>query len=106
MEEINSMIPDDRIVSKIVFIRDEKVILDLHLAELYGVETRALKQAVRRNRSRFPEDFMFELTDSEVESMVSQFVIPGKGKRNLGGARPFAFTEAGVAMLPGEEQQN
>lgn len=65
--------------------------LDFDLAELYGVETRALKQAVKRNLDRFPTDFLFELTKSEVDEMVSQNVIPGRGK--LGGALPFAFTE-------------
>ena len=71
--------------------------LDYDLAVLYGVETRALKQAVRRNLNRFPPDFMFELTGDEVRLMVSQTVIPGLGK--LGGAAPMAFTEQGVAML-------
>lgn len=85
------------IASKIVTIRDEKVILDVHLAELYEVETRALKQAVRRNRYRFPNDFMYELTEAEIEDVVSQNVIPSK--KHLGGAVPFAFTENGVAML-------
>jgi len=85
------------IASKIITIREEKVILDVHLAELYEVETRALKQAVRRNRDRFPDDFMYELTDAEIEDVVSQNVVPSK--RHLGGAVPFAFTENGVAML-------
>ncbi len=85
------------IASKIITIRDEKVILDIHLAELYEVETRALKQAVRRNRERFPNDFMYELTDNEIEKVVSQNVIPSKS--HFGGAVPFAFTENGVAML-------
>jgi hypothetical protein len=71
--------------------------LDFHLAELYGVETRALKQAVRRNPERFPADFMFELDPEEAGILVSQSVIPGLGK--LGGAAPMAFTEQGVAML-------
>lgn len=85
------------IASKIITIRDEKVILDIHLAELYEVETRVLKQAVRRNRERFPDDFMYELTYSEMEEVVSQNVIPSK--KHFGGAVPFAFTENGVAML-------
>ncbi len=85
------------IASKIITIRDEKVILDVHLSELYEIETRALKQAVRRNKDRFPNDFMYELTDNEIEEVVSQNVIPSK--RHLGGAVPFAFTENGVAML-------
>lgn len=91
------IIPEETIVKKIVVLRNEKVILDVHLAELYGVETRALKQAVRRNINRFPPDFMFELTDKEITAVVSQNVIPQK--KYLGGAKPFAFTETGVAML-------
>ena len=71
--------------------------LDVHLAELYGIETRTLKQAVRRNIERFPRDFMFELTDNEVDILVSQNVIPSR--KHFGGAIPFAFTETGVAML-------
>lgn len=71
--------------------------LDFELAELYETETRTLKQAVRRNSNRFPEDFMFELTNDEMNHLVSQFVIPSKSK--FGGASPFAFTEQGVAML-------
>src|SRR5437016_9231496 len=71
--------------------------LDFDLAELYGVETRALKQAVRRNLDRFPADFMFILSTGEIKNLVSQTVIPGRGK--LGGATPMAFTEQGVAML-------
>jgi hypothetical protein len=90
-------IVEEKIIQKIVLLREEKVILDVHLAELYGVETRALKQAVRRNIDRFPTDFMFELTEEEIEAVVSQNVIPHK--KYLGGAKPFAFTETGVAML-------
>jgi hypothetical protein len=89
---------DEGIIRKIVHLREEKVILDVHLADLYGVETRTLKQAVRRNIDRFPaDDFMFELTEDEIDIVVSQNVIPHK--KYLGGSRPFAFTEAGVAML-------
>jgi len=96
----NSKLPTNQeavIASKILNLRGENVILDVHLAGLYEVETRSLKQAVRRNMDRFPHDFMFELTDIEIDSMVSQNVIPSKS--NLGGAFPFAFTENGVAML-------
>lgn len=71
--------------------------LDNDLAKLYAVETRVLKQAVRRNINRFPDDFMFELTDDEIDLVVSQKLIPSK--KIFGGARPFAFTEQGVAML-------
>lgn len=90
-------VPEAIIAGKIITIRDEKVILDVHLAELYGVETRTLKQAVRRNKDRFPGDFMYELTETEIDTVVSQNVIPSK--RHLGGAVPYAFTENGVAML-------
>lgn len=69
---------EEKIIKRITLLRDERVILDLHLAELYGVETRALKQAVRRNINRFPCDFMFELTEDEVDAVVSQNVIPKK----------------------------
>lgn len=93
---------EETIVGKIFQLRGAKVILDVHLAEIYGVETRVLKQAVRRNIERFPaSDFMFELTEDEIDGMVSQFVIPGPGRKYLGGTKPFAFTEAGVAMLSG-----
>jgi hypothetical protein len=87
------------VTDKIYSIRGQKVMLDFDLALLYNVETRTLKQAVKRNRDRFPEDFMFQLTALEIENMVSQNVIPTKGR--LGGAVPFAFTEQGVAMLSG-----
>lgn len=85
------------IENRIIELRGHKVMLDFHLADLYEIETRVLKQAVRRNSNRFPSDFMFELSDNEIDSLVSQFVIPSKSK--LGGAVPFAFTEQGVAML-------
>lgn len=71
--------------------------VDRDLAELYGVQTRALKQAVKRNSERFPSDFMFEATDDDINFMVSQSVIPSK--QHLGGAKPFIFTEQGVANL-------
>lgn len=91
------LIPHEQIVRKILVIRNEKVLLDVHIAELYGVETRTLKQAVRRNMERFPEDFMFELNDEETADVLELGLLPNK--QNLGGARPFAFTETGVAML-------
>ena len=86
-----------KIGRRIFLVRGQKVMLDFDLAELYGVETRALKQAVRRNLDRFPADFMFELSTAEIKTLVSQTVIPTRGK--LGGATPMAFTEQGVAML-------
>lgn len=82
---------------RIYLIRGQKVMLDFDLAQLYRVETRALKQAVKRNLKRFPDDFMFELTRKEVDLLVSQNVIPSRGK--LGGGIPMALTEQGVAML-------
>lgn len=98
MEDKNKqLIPTEQIMNKIFLLRGEKVMLDVHLAEIYSVETRALKQAVRRNMDLFPGDFMFVLNDSEIEIMVSQNVIPSK--QHLGGSKPFAFTETGVAML-------
>jgi len=96
-KEYKLIIREEVIASKIFTLRDERVILDVHLAELYEVETRALKQAVRRNKDRFPNDFMYELTGAEIDDVVSQNVIPSK--KHLGGAIPFAFTENGVAML-------
>ena len=88
---------EDTIHSKIYFIRQTQVMLDRDLAKLYKVETRTLKQAVKRNIERFPIDFMFELTEEEISLMVSQSVIPSK--KHLGGSKPFAFTEEGVSML-------
>jgi hypothetical protein len=88
--------PTELIQSKVHLIRKEKVLLDRDLAEMYGVETRVLKQAVRRNKDRFPGDFMFELSDDEFQNLRSQ-----TGTSSWGGTRyaPMAFTEQGVAML-------
>lgn len=97
MNKKSNLIPNDKVLRSIIVIRDERVILDLHLAELYSVETRSLKQAVKRNMDRFPGDFMFELTEDEIDEVVSQNVIPSKS--HFGGAKPYAFTETGVAML-------
>ncbi|MDP1784405.1 MAG: ORF6N domain-containing protein [Sulfuricurvum sp.] len=96
MTELTTSI-DETIKTKIYTIRGLQVMLDRNLAELYEVETRALKQAVKRNIDRFPNDFMIELSDIEIDFMVSQSVIPSK--QYLGGAKPFAFTEQGVSML-------
>jgi hypothetical protein len=95
---MNAPLPSETISPMIHWIRGEKVILDRDLAVLYGVETRALKQAVRRNPERFPEDFMFELTDSEFRNWRSQFVISKTDRQGLRHV-PMAFTEQGVAML-------
>jgi len=91
------ILKEANLASLIYFIRGEKVMLDTDLAKLYNVETRVLKQAVRRNLDRFPKDFMFALTGEEIDHMVSQGVIPSK--QIFGGAKPFAFTEQGIAML-------
>jgi hypothetical protein len=91
-------IPVERIESSIYIIRGEKVMLDRDLAALYGVTTKSLKQAVRRNSGRFPDDFMFELGDTEFEDWRSQFVTSEADRRGLRYA-PMAFTEQGVAML-------
>lgn len=92
------VIPAERIERSILLIRGQKVMLDSDLAELYGVATRVLVQAVQRNRERFPEDFMFQLTKEEFDNLRSQSVISSPG---WGGRRypPYAFTEQGVAML-------
>jgi phage regulator Rha-like protein len=93
-----NIISVETITSCIHFIRGEKVMLDRDLAELYGVETKVLKQAVRRNIKRFPEDFMFELTYKEESFLRSQSVtLEGKGKHSK--YLSMAFTEQGVAML-------
>jgi hypothetical protein len=86
-----------RIEGLIYAIRGQKILLDSDLAGLYRVETRVLKQAVRRNKKRFPDDFMFELTKEEDQSLRSQNVILKRGKHSK--YLPFAFTEQGVAML-------
>ena len=80
---MKDLIPIETITNKIYLIRDQKVLLDRALAELYGVETRTLKQAVRRNIKRFPEDFMFELTKDEEDLLRSQIVMSKAYKTGL-----------------------
>ncbi len=92
------VVPDEIVMNKIYFIRGHKVMLDRDLATLYGVETRVLKQSVKRNIGRFPDDFMFEMTAQELENWRSQFVISNADKMGLRYS-PFCFTEQGVAML-------
>ena len=87
----------DNIERMIYIIRGVKVMLDRDLAKLYKVKPIALRQQVKRNIERFPNDFMFQLSEKEVDSMVSQNVIPSR--KQLGGHLPYAFTENGVAML-------
>ncbi|MBL7899121.1 MAG: ORF6N domain-containing protein [Crocinitomicaceae bacterium] len=98
MKEEKLTVPDELLLTKIYLIRGQKVMIDRDLAELYGVQTKVLKQAVKRNIHRFPEDFMFELSDNEAEILRSQFVT---SRLNWGGSRylPMAFTEHGVLML-------
>lgn len=93
-----ALVPVERITQSILILRGHKVLLDSDLAALYGVETGVLIQAVKRNRDRFPEDFMIQLTAAEWAALRSQFVISNDGR---GGRRyaPYAFTEQGVAML-------
>lgn len=91
-------IPDEVVMSKIYVIRNEKVMLDRDLAELYGVNTRVLKQSVKRNISRFPGDFMFEMSGTEFKDWRNEFVTTAEDKKGLRYA-PFCFTEQGVAML-------
>jgi len=94
----NLAIPTEIIASKIYLIRGQKVMVDRDLAELYGVQTRVLKQAVRRNIDRFPTDFMFELTNDEFRDWRSQFVTSKGDKKGLR-YNPMTFTEQGVAMF-------
>jgi len=94
---MKKFIPQEMVERRILVVRGQKVMLDRDLAGLYGIETRVLTQAVRRNINRFPEDFMFQLTKEEATLLVSQNVIPSK--RSFGGRFPYAFTEQGVAML-------
>ena len=90
--------PDEVVMNQIYYIRNQKVMLDKELAELYQVSTGALNQAVARNMKRFPEDFMFQLSEKEWSNLKSQIVISSwGGTRKL----PYAFTEQGVAMLSG-----
>jgi hypothetical protein len=94
---MSQLIPTEEvIISRIHTIRNQKVMFDFDLAEMYGVSTRRLKEAVRRNINRFPEDFMFELATEEFQNLRSQFATS-----SWGGSRypPFAFTEHGAVML-------
>ncbi|OXA72204.1 DNA-binding protein [Flavobacterium aquidurense] len=97
--EDQSLLSEETISTKIYYIRNQKVMLDRDLASLYGIETKALKQAVKRNLSRFPEDFMFELTKIESDSLRSQIVTLKKGRGEHQKYLPSAFTEHGVLML-------
>ena len=94
-----SLIPVERIENSIYLIRGEKVMLDRDLAKLYDVTTAAFNQAVRRNRDRFPEDFMFQLMPAEVAQLNRSQIVIGSERHRDPRFRPYAFTEHGVAML-------
>lgn len=94
-----ALVPTEQVEKIILIIRGHKVLLDSDLAVLYGVETKVLNQAVRRNRDRFPSDFMFQLTAGEVADLNRSQVVTGSQKHRDPRFRPFAFSEQGVAML-------
>ena len=94
---MNEMIVQGEISSRIYTLRGKEVMLDTHLAELYDVLPRRLREQVKRNSEKFPNDFMFQLNEDEVNVMVSQNAIPSK--QHLGGTRPYVFTEQGLYML-------
>ena len=91
-------VSDEIVISKIYSIRGKNVMLDRDLAKMYGVETKALNQAVKRNKERFPSDFMFQMTPQELENWMSQIVTSNKEKMGIR-KMPYVFTEMGVAML-------
>jgi len=91
------IVPQETILSKIYLVRGQRVMLDRDLADLYDVKSIRLREQVKRNEERFPENFMFQLTEEETENMVSQNAIPSK--QHLGGALPYVFTEHGVLQL-------
>jgi hypothetical protein len=94
-----SLISQDRIEKSVLFLRGEKVLLDSDLAEFYGVTTKALNQAVKRNSDRFPADFMFRLSAQEVDELNRSQIVTGSRRHRNPRFPPFAFTEQGVAML-------
>jgi hypothetical protein len=97
MDKNTALVPIEHIEKRILIIRGHKVLLDRDLSELYGVKPIRLREQVKRNRTRFPNDFMFQLNDEETEWVLSQFAIPSR--KQLGGYNPYVFTEQGVAML-------
>ncbi len=96
-EKPNLIVPDEVLINKIYLLRDQKVMLDRDLAELYGVLPRRLREQVKRNINHFPAHFMFQLSEAEANMMLTQKAIPSN--RHLGGTLPYAFTEYGVLML-------
>lgn len=99
MKANSSLVPTEQVEKLILTIRGHRVLLDSDLAVLYGVETKALNQAVRRNRERFPSDFMFQLTAGEVAELNRSQIVTGSQKHRDPRFRAFAFSEQGVAML-------
>ena len=98
-ELASQLIPVERVQRLILLVRSEKVMLDSHLAELYGVDTGALNRAVKRNAARFPDDFMFKLTMEEMDNLKCQIGISSSSHGGRRRSLPYAFTEQGVAML-------
>jgi hypothetical protein len=96
---VNAIISAKEIISQIFFVRGRKVMLDFHIAMLYEVETRTLKQHLKRNMARFPDDFMFRLTEQEWKELITN--CDNLGAAKFSPATPYAFTEQGVAMLSG-----
>ena len=94
----NITVPDEVVMNKIYLIRGQKVMIDRDLAELYGVKAIRLREQVKRNLIRFPKNFMFQLTEKEVENMVSQFAIPSR--QHLGGYLAYALIEHRALILP------
>ena len=92
-----SIFSEEIVLNKIYYLRGQKIMIDRDLAELYGIKSVRLREQVKRNQERFPENFMFQLTSQEVEWMVSQSAIPSK--QHLGGYKPYAFSEYVVLML-------
>ena len=103
---MTKIVPLERIAASIRIIRAQKVLLDADLASLYGVETKVFNQAVRRNIERFPEDFMFQLTPEEAESLRSQIVTLKVGRGRHAKYAPLAFTEQGVEELARKVSQH
>jgi hypothetical protein len=99
MAKASALISQEEIENSVLLLRGEKVLLDADLARLYGVTTKALNQAVKRNSSRFPKDFMFRLTPKETAMLNRSQTVTGSQKHRDPRYRPFAFTEQGVAML-------
>ncbi len=95
---VSQSVTEAHIIEKIYLLRGQKIMFDKDLAEMYDVPTHRLNEAIKRNKSRFPQDFMFQLSEGEFRGLISQFAISNKGR---GGTRklPYAFTEQGVAML-------